>query len=51
MFIVSGVICFLFLIWGLWLFPVFAKLDGKTGQLVKHALIYRNRWENKNHQF
>ncbi len=40
MFIVSGVICFLFLIWGLWLFPVFAKLDGKTGQLVKNAAAF-----------
>ncbi|MDE6909468.1 MAG: DUF624 domain-containing protein [Lachnospiraceae bacterium] len=40
MFIVSGIVCFLFLIWVLWLFPVFAKLDGKTGQLAKNAAAF-----------
>lgn len=40
MFIVSGIVCFLFLIWVLWLFPVFAKLEGKTKQLAKNAAAF-----------
>lgn len=40
MFIISGVVAFLFLIWILWIFPVFAKLDGKTGELLKNAVAF-----------
>lgn len=40
MFIISGVVAFLFLIWILWIFPVFAKLEGKTGELLKNAVAF-----------
>lgn len=40
MFIISGIVAFLFLIWILWIFPVFAKLDGKTGELLKNAVAF-----------
>lgn len=40
MFIISGVVAFLFFIWILWIFPVFAKLDGKTGELLKNAVAF-----------
>lgn len=40
MFIISGVVAFLLFIWILWIFPVFAKLDGKTGELLKNAVAF-----------
>lgn len=40
MFIISGVVAFLFFIWILWIFPVFAKLEGKTGQLLRNAVAF-----------
>ncbi len=40
MFIISGVVAFLFFIWILWIFPVFAKLEGKTGELLKNAMAF-----------
>ena len=40
MFIASAVTGFLLLIWILWIFPVFAKLEGKTGALLKNAAAF-----------
>jgi len=40
MFIVSVVVGFMLLIWILWIFPVFAKLEGKTGTLLKNAAAF-----------
>ena len=40
MFIISGVVDFLFFICILWIFPVFAKLEGKTGQLLRNAVAF-----------
>ncbi|MDE7018480.1 MAG: DUF624 domain-containing protein [Lachnospiraceae bacterium] len=40
MFIVSAVVAFLLLIWAMWIFPVFAKLEGKTGELLRNAAAF-----------
>lgn len=40
MFIASAVTAFLLLIWVLWIFPVFAKLEGRTGELLKNAVAF-----------
>lgn len=40
MFVISGVVAFLLFIWILWIFPVFAKLEGRTGQLLKNAIAF-----------
>ncbi|MCM1386844.1 MAG: DUF624 domain-containing protein [Bacillus sp. (in: Bacteria)] len=40
MFIVSAVVAFLLLIWTLWIFPVFAKLEGRTRELLKNAAAF-----------
>lgn len=40
MFIISAVVAFLLLIWVLWIFPVFAKLEGRTGELLKNAAAF-----------
>lgn len=40
MFIASAVVAFLLLIWAMWIFPVFAKLDGKTGELLRNAAAF-----------
>ncbi|MCM1241479.1 MAG: DUF624 domain-containing protein [Roseburia sp.] len=40
MFVVSGIVAFLLFIWILWIFPVFAKLDGKTTELLRNAVAF-----------
>ncbi len=40
MFIISAVVVFLLLIWVLWIFPVFAKLEGRTRELLKNAAAF-----------
>ncbi len=40
MFIISSVIAFLYAIWVLWIFPVFAKLDGSVKSLMKNAVAF-----------
>lgn len=40
MFIASAVVAFLLFIWAMWIFPVFAKLDGKSKELLKNAAAF-----------
>lgn len=40
MFIASAAVAFLFFIWTMWIFPVFAKLDGKSKELIKNAAAF-----------
>ncbi len=40
MFIISAMVAFLLFIWVLWLFPVFAKLEGSTKNLMKNATAF-----------
>lgn len=40
MFVASAVTAFLLFIWALWIFPVFAKLEGRTGELLKNAAAF-----------
>lgn len=40
MFIASAAVGFLLLIWALWIFPVFAKFEGKSRELLKNAAAF-----------
>lgn len=40
MFIASAAVAFLLLIWALWIFPVFAKFEGKRMELLKNAAAF-----------